>query len=322
MADISENKTPTKPGAPALYVFPHDLGRNTFVRKKNGQTQNTSQYYYFINFSIIEVKNGRTMSVPSSGMPQIVDVRGNKIENWKSRDLNTSEVGGDISFLQNAYNSQTTANIVLYMPDEIRTKYSASLTSDDMYMMYNYLKNGVLGGAWNTIDFLQKKVGDIATAAGYNLIGNQNTIKVFSEILAKQGEAINPITEQLFKTMQNRKFSYTFKMIPRDPEEAKTIRNIVKLFKYHMHPSVDTGEKGKGIIFKYPSLFLITYYKSGEEYEELHKIGACFLEDMDVDYTTEKGFSAFDDAQPVQTTLKLDFRETVVLTKEHIERGY
>ena len=60
-----------------------------------------------------------------------------------------------------------------------------------------------------------------------------------------------------------------------------------------------------------------------ESIKPLFRIGNCFLESCSVDYTTQ-GSAAFfaESGQPQTTTLSLQFKETVIMTKESIAEGF
>ena len=56
----------------------------------------------------------------------------------------------------------------------------------------------------------------------------------------------------------------------------------------------------------------------------LFKIDHCFLESLSVDYSTSGGpvFIVDGITAPATTTLTLQFKETVLMTKEKIREGY
>ena len=55
----------------------------------------------------------------------------------------------------------------------------------------------------------------------------------------------------------------------------------------------------------------------------LFRIERCFLESLNVDYTTSGQPVFFDDgSEPVTTTLALSFKETQLMTKESIRQGF
>lgn len=308
-------KSGSPPAAPSqkLHVFPSDLGTGSYNRKTG--TVGAADYY-FINFGIVLPKKSTASANLSSSSSVVVDRRGEKITNWRGRDLNK---GTDISpLLGNAYNMTTDTNIALYMPDELKVNYSADILSVDQGMLANYVSNGMMAGFQGSKDFMMANIANLFKAGLIAASGADEAASIFAQLQAREGEAVNPNTEQLFRNIKNREFNYNFKLVPRNANEGKIIQNIIKLFKYHMHPAV----KADRVEFEFPSLFVITYYRSGQIYEELHKIGACYLENMNVDYAGAGQFHAFRDGQPVQVNLDLKFREAIIHTKESINQGY
>ena len=160
-----------------------------------------------------------------------------------------------------------------------------------------------------------------------------------------------------------RTFSFTFVMMPKSKKEAEEINKIVHFFKYHMHPGVNTniGAAGGGapggaagltagarrnqvntsssLTLSYPEEFKIRITPRGLDGDSevgsrslggkvstvkpLFRIDKCFLESLNVDYTTSGQPVFFDDGtEPVTTTLALSFKETQLMTKESIRQGF
>jgi hypothetical protein len=146
-----------------------------------------------------------------------------------------------------------------------------------------------------------------------------------------------------------RSFSYTFVMTPESADEAKEIADIVYFFKFHMHPGVSTVEPTAAVggsahqdaqpatqgssSFTYPDEWKIELHANGLKVKDnftdkkpaLFRINNCFLESLTTDFTTS-GQPAFfqggGDAVPVTTTLGLTFKETVLVTRNDIAKGY
>ncbi len=162
------------------------------------------------------------------------------------------------------------------------------------------------------------------------------------------GKIVNPHKAVVYSGPGGfRTFSYTFVMTPENPAEAKTIADIVYFFKYHMHPGVDTvlgtpavtgGPPNKqtqatqgSSTFTYPSEFLIRLFPNkqrvsdptGSSKPPLFKIDKCYLENLTTDFSTS-GQPAFfqNSGTPVTTTLGLTFKETVLVTRNTIAKGY
>ena len=146
-----------------------------------------------------------------------------------------------------------------------------------------------------------------------------------------------------------RSFQYTFIMTPESPAEAKEIADIVWFFKYHMHPGVSTvtptaaipAMQGTSAIpatqgsssFTYPDEWKIELRANGlpvkkvftDKKPALFRINNCFLENLTTDFTTSGQpafFQGSGDAVPVTTTLGLTFKETVLVTRNDIAKGY
>ena len=161
-------------------------------------------------------------------------------------------------------------------------------------------------------------------------------------ILKKAGRIINPHKAVIYQGPGGfRVFNYTFVMSPESQTEAETIAKIVHYFKYYMHPGIpstdpSTANINSSITLSYPEEFKITARvknvddpgTTGEpmiaRVKPLFKIDHCFLESLSVDYSTSGGpvFIVDGITAPATTTLTLQFKETVLMTKEKIREGY
>lgn len=136
------------------------------------------------------------------------------------------------------------------------------------------------------------------------------------EAVGKQ--SLNPFREVLFKSVGYRKFGFNYKFYPKSQAETNQVQQIIKTFKFHMHPELSN----KGLFYIHPSEFNIQYYYKGKENAYFNKISTCALVDMHVEYGDQNDFSSFDDGAPVEITLSLTFQELETLTKERIDQGY
>jgi hypothetical protein len=83
---------------------------------------------------------------------------------------------------------------------------------------------------------------------------------------------------------------------------------------------------GQSRFLTLPSEFDIHYmYQSktgiATENDYYNRIGTCVLEDCKVNYTPD-GVKSFKDGSPTKITMALTFKETEILTKEKIGKGY
>ena len=135
--------------------------------------------------------------------------------------------------------------------------------------------------------------------------------------LKRFGTAINPRNEAFYNTPTQRTFSYTFDFWPRNQDEAQAVENIITIFKYNSAP----GLAAKGGLFVTPNYFKISYMHNNGEHQHLHKIGACFCTDVQVDYSPDGQFTTFESGQPVHTRLTVSFLEDRIITKRDVEAG-
>jgi len=239
--------------------------------------------------------------------------------------------------------------VVLYMPpDALKTSYSQTVGDADLGSAIQIAEGS------QSLSQLQGKVttqGGPPGSAGFGdqVMGGLNVMKdtslaaVASIAASAVGEGARQAIEKSTGAILNphkavvyqgpggfRTFSYTFVMVPKSKQEAKEIFNIVRFFKLRMHPGVG----GAGIndmssqTLSYPDEFEIKYYVNntvvdGSNFNKpLFKIHNCFMTEIGVDYTTSGLVSFMDDEQPLTTTISLSFKETQLITKSDIRKGY
>lgn len=147
----------------------------------------------------------------------------------------------------------------------------------------------------------------------------QNGGDVARHWLTQEGYAINPQFEVAFTQMDFRRFQFDFTFTPKSAAESETIRNIIKLFRYHAAPGIH-GNGGR--YFDVPAVFQIEYMHKEKKNSNLHSFAPCVLETIMVDYAPEVGWVSFEDGMPVKTRLTLQFKETEIMTRDKIEQGY
>lgn len=204
--------------------------------------------------------------------------------------------------------------IALHVPNQLNISYSMDWQSDDTFMyqaaaMANreVAKAVATGGAKSN---MLGTAGSIATN-----IALSQTPGIAGALSAASGLAPNPMKEQVFKNVNYREFTFDYQFSPRNSTEAANVREIIKLFKLHMHPEY---KDKNNFVFIYPSEFDIYYYQNGTENLNLHRHTSCVLKNMSVNYTPNGVFSTFDDGMPTQINVSLSFLELAILTKDQI----
>lgn len=139
------------------------------------------------------------------------------------------------------------------------------------------------------------------------------------------GTAVNPNLELLFNGPKLRQFGFTFKMTPRNSDEAKNIRSIVKFFKKGMAPR-RSQKAATSVFLGTPNVFRLRFMSGSSEIGGIGKIKTCALVSCSVNYTPEGFYAAYDDpnsnSQPIATVLQLAFTElTPIYNDEYDGEG-
>jgi hypothetical protein len=135
------------------------------------------------------------------------------------------------------------------------------------------------------------------------------------------GRAFNNNLEMVFEGVPMREFQYNFEFAPRNRGELDSVRKIISLFKFHMHP-----ELGLTNDFVVPSQFQLTYMYLDKQNMYIPKISKCVLTKMDLEHGDQGVFSTFASdelgAAPIYTKMVLSFSETEIMTKQKIAEGF
>lgn len=150
----------------------------------------------------------------------------------------------------------------------------------------------------------------------------------------KKRQAPNQFKEQVFKNVKRREFSFEYKFNPRSEEEALKIYAILYAFKKYTHPKRTAG----GLFLDYPGQFKISFYSKLLLNDFLFRIGLCACTKCDISYGSGEDLSFFRSiaqmegmftrntmmwgAPANEITMKLDFTELELLTRERIQQGY
>jgi len=214
--------------------------------------------------------------------------------------------------------------IALYTPNDLMFKYGVNWGDDDTLILQAALEAGE--DIKNTVADIMK--GDTSSMSLSGALGNGYlqglALKAAQAagadgLSALTGTAPNPRKEQIFNGVDFRTHQFLFRFWIRSETEHINVKNIIREFKYHMHPEFKDGNE---YIFLYPSEFDIQFYYKDKESDELPKYTSCVLTDVSSNYTPNGVFNLLKQGKPAEITLNLMFRELAILTKEDIEKGY
>lgn len=249
---------------------------------------------------------------------------------------------------QTMQNVQLKHVIALPLMSRPSATYQAGWVDFDMGMAGGLLQGGVSGEFADVVKKMMANINDGNTDAFTSTLtdawNNPTFRSPVTALLYKKmasadllgtgtGEALekatartpNPFREQLFKTMGFRTFSFGYTFLPKSRKEAYEVRNIINLLKYYMHP----GLTDMNFFMTYPAEFNIKYFYDGKENDFLHKISTCALTNLEVDYGSGEDYIAFKPDRngeqggvPTEISLKLQFTELELLSKQRIQQGY
>ena len=222
--------------------------------------------------------------------------------------------------------------IAMYMPAQVEVSYKTDYQDTPMGAVtgqalnaYNAALSGDGRGFRQNVVNMDQGAIELAQQAALGIAGSIPGMAGVKEAFEmKEGVIISDRLELAFKGVGKRDFTYNFKMIPKNQDEADMIRKIIFAFKANMLPEFEGGNRaGRRLIV--PNTFDIQYMYVGKTNEYLHNISTCVLQDMTVQYggSRYKTFDANSEgAPPVETSISLNFQEMELITRERVFEGF
>ena len=200
--------------------------------------------------------------------------------------------------------------ITLPMPRAISDRNSVDWSKSEIGALDKALGDvalkGIIGGPAAGTDAAKKNL-DAATPAGGNDLLKAIIAAKATEIAVGTGNLLsriygvqmNPNAELLFGGPSLRDFSFSFKMTPRSPEEAKIVRAIIRTFKQAM----SVKRSNSVFLLKSPHTFMIKYITSNKEHPYLNRFKECALTNCSVDYTPDGQYMSYDSGDPDERSM-------------------
>lgn len=251
--------------------------------------------------------------------------------------------------------------IFLPLPDNLATQYAHEYNSEGIGpaglagaqsggAVFNALKGGDVAALGSVIGEVGGK-DLLAAGQYYGLQAAQNDIlavvsasvggitgavagvaaqQYLKGAIAGQGLALNPYMATMYDSPQFRTHSFTWKFVPKNINESRTLKNIIFFFKYYAAPGIN-GDNTH--FFDYPEQFDIDFRYA----DYLFNIGPSVLKEFEVNYHGE-GRALYHDAQsggnrpelgdaetvktPASIVINATFQEVAIVTKDTIrEQG-
>lgn len=219
--------------------------------------------------------------------------------------------------------TRTTTKIDLFMPPTVQTSYGSDWGQEELGSLG--AGSDATGGwgdsswsdVWNAIRNTSSEAlpnaiaGTFSTLTPFNFSGLR---KISNNTM------VNPYIEIAFNGVQNRTFSFSFRMIPRNADEQRMVKTIVDEFKFHQAPEFKF--EGLSNYWLFPSTVDISFLNRQGENPWIYKISTCAMTNVTVNKSPEGNYASHEDGAPYATELTLEFMELEQLDKKRIREGY
>jgi hypothetical protein len=161
---------------------------------------------------------------------------------------------------------------------------------------------------------LQSSGGEAAmkTQFGSSILGALG-VNVSPESLLSRGFGVIPNSnnELLFNKVTLRDFQFSWRMSPRDEQEALEVKRIIRFFKQGMAAKTMANQAGeRSLYLGAPNIFRLQYRTAGGRIiEGVNRIKPCAVVGTAVNYTPDGQWSAYDEGQPVSCTIAIQMKE-------------
>lgn len=209
--------------------------------------------------------------------------------------------------------------VVLPIPTNLTDNFSVS---------YNDAKLGAVTGALvetgvkimqGSQDLMSKETGStVAAAAGVaardkiSRIGGETLINNIDKAV---GAVPNPHLAAIFQDIGLREHSFTFRFSPRNSEESRTLKNIIKNIKIRILPGASGGNGSTGPLFTFPDTVDVSF---GPKEEIPYKFQRCVVTSFNVNYAPNGTPSFFKDGSPTDIEMSISLKEIRVFTREDL----
>jgi hypothetical protein len=215
--------------------------------------------------------------------------------------------------------------ISLYMPQKIAINDQLVYQEEEMGMAKTLLaavvgKRGagsalVEKAGTNFVAGIINKATNIAGVEDFNLQAVRN---------AATRSVSNPRREVMFRDVGIRSHTFSFEFSPRNSDEASTVLDIIRMFRFHAYPGL---RGGGGHFFTFPAEFEASFMAIDDAgvvtvNNNLPRLPRLALTTVSVDYSGGGDFKTFRDAIPAFIKVDLGFQEMEQLTSEHVIHGY
>ena len=231
--------------------------------------------------------------------------------------------------------TRITDSVAIYLPPNVTDSYANTYNATETGLLgYLAASGGAITSAVRNDDFTAAAEAILGTSGGLLEEVAKNLGLSIAELFTQAeggyelankifGRSANPYLEVLYGGPQLRTFTYSFKFAPKNEKERDNVQKIIQLFRFHSAPEMKNDHS---MFLGLPSEFDIHYMYQAEDgvaNENLYypKIATCVLQSVNTNFTPN-GVRSHADGSPVVITMDLQFLETEMITKDHIQEGF
>lgn len=155
-----------------------------------------------------------------------------------------------------------------------------------------------------------------ALGAGRDALNNALPGKSGSALEALAGLAVNDYLTILFKGPTYKKYSFEWKLAPRNKRESDLVRDLIVYLNNAMAPSFWFGTS----IFGYPDIFLCAFSDKIRDY--MYEFKPAVLDDFQVNYYGSGTPSFYHTGAPESVTIRMSFLELEFWLKGQFGKRY
>ena len=246
-----------------------------------------------------------------------------------------------------SYRSSIDDTVLLPVPDDIQYKDGPKREGKDIGILGRFapeVAQQIGGGDSASItDSVQKfaRVGKVSLIKSMIKKLGADPNAVTQNI---NGKIANPYTEQVFGGIQLRDFNFSWKLVPRNKAEQRSIERIIRYLRRAALPDTSESFGSSGFLsdlggqdfggsatdrwLTVPNLFNLRWKQGGDgsEISSLPKIKKCICTNIDVNYTPDNVWATHLDGSnqpaPVAIELRIGFGETEIIKSSDVGAGY
>ena len=215
------------------------------------------------------------------------------------------------------YTKRVKGSVLLPVPGDVRDSNTVDWGPDEMNpaqlaaglaFFENVLKEkgqveGLIGSVQQIAKDIGQNKGDVKTGVAAALTKSATGANILTRTT---GSIINPNMELLFNKPQLRPFTFSWRMSPRDFEEAEMIKKIIRMFKQ----SQAVKRTKSQLFLKSPNTYALRFLTAkGREHGYLPRIKECALTNFSMSYTPDGNYQTYENSSMVAYEMSMSFTE-------------